>query len=340
MAFPLKQLAEWVQGIVSGDGDTAVGRLRPLNEAEAGDLTLVDGDKNLKAWAASPAAAAVVSLTFPDDPRPLLRVADPFAAFQTMLLRIRGDRSSPRAIHPTAVIHPTATLGPNAGVGPNAVIGEGTVIGSNATIHAGVVVGRFCALGDDVTLHPRVVIYDDCTLGDRVTLHAGAVIGADGFGYRFSNGKHVKVPQVGTVAIEDDVEIGANSTVDRAALGTTRVGAGTKIDNLVMVSHNCRIGRHNILAGQVGIAGSCTTGDYVVMGGQVGVADHCDIGAESVLAAQTGVIGDVPPKSKMFGMPAMPGREFFKVTAYALKVPDLRKDVKRIKAHLGLGDEA
>jgi len=338
VSFTLKQLAEWVGGILSGDGDLDVRRLLPLGEAEAGDLTFVDGPKNAAPWAASSAAAAVVPPDFPADARPLIRIANPFAAFQTMLLRIRGDRSSAREIHPSAVIHPTATIGTNARVEPFAVVGEGTVIGANATLHAGAVVGRFCQLGDDVTLYPRVVIYDDCTIGNRVTLHAGAVIGADGFGYRFHGMKHEKVLQVGTVVIEDDVEIGANSTVDRAALGTTRIGAGTKIDNLVMVSHNCQIGRHNILAGQVGIAGSCTTGEFVVMGGQVGVADHCDIGAGAVLAAQSGVIADVPAKAKMFGMPAMPGRDFFKVTAYALKVPEIRKELKRIQARLDRED--
>jgi UDP-3-O-[3-hydroxymyristoyl] glucosamine N-acyltransferase len=338
VSFTLKQLAEWAGGELAGDGNTTVRRLQPLTDAEAGDLTLVDGDRNAKAWAASPATAAVVPPHFPADARPLIRVREPFAAFQNLLLRIRGTRTSTREIHPSAVIHPTATLGPNASVGPLAVVGEGTVIGANVTLHPGAVVGRFCTLGDDVTIFPRAVIYDDCTLGSRVTLHAGAVIGADGFGYKFVNGKHEKVPQIGTVVIEDDVEIGANSTVDRATLGTTRIGAGTKIDNLVMVSHNCRIGRHNILAGQVGIAGSCGTGDYVVMGGQVGVADHCHIGAGAVLAAQSGVISDIEPSARMFGMPAMPGRDFFKMVAYAFKVPALRKEVERIKAQLGIGD--
>lgn len=339
MSLTLKQIAAWVNGEVAGDGATSIRRLLPLNEAEAGDLTLVDGDANAKKWANCPAAAAVVPPHFPADSRPLIRVAQPFAAFQTMLLRIRGDRSAAREIHPTAVVHPTAEFGSNASVGPYAVIGEGTVAGANLTLHAGAVVGRFCTLGTDVTLFPRVVVYDDCTLGDRVRLHAGVVIGADGFGYRFVGGRHEKVPQIGTVVIEDDVEIGANSTVDRAALGTTRIGAGTKIDNLVMVSHNCHLGRHNILAGQVGIAGSCTTGDYVIMGGQVGVADHCEIGAEAILAAQSGVISDIPAKARMFGMPAMPGRDFFKMVAYAFKVPGLRKDVDRLKAKLDVGGD-
>lgn len=334
MSFILKQLAEWVGGDVTGDANTPVSRLLPLSEAAAGDLTLVDGEKNARKWAASPAAAAVVPANFPDDVRPLLRVAHPFAAFQTLLLRIRGDRSSRREVHPTAVIHPTAVLGANASVGPHAVVGEGTVIGANATLHAGAVVGRYCTVGDDVTLYPRVVVYDDCTLGHRVTLHAGVVIGADGYGYRVVNGRHEKVPQIGTVVIEDDVEIGANATVDRATLGTTRVGAGTKIDNLVMVSHNCQIGRHNLLIAQCGLAGSCASGEYVVLAGQAGVADHIAIGDRAVIGAQAGIISDVPAGARMLGSPALPGVEHMKSVANLLKLPELRKAVAKLEKRM------
>lgn len=334
MLFILKQLAEWVGGEIVGDESTPVARLLPLSEAAAGDLTLVDGEKNAKKWAASPAAAAVVPANFPADARPLIRVANPFAAFQALLLRVRGERAFRREIHPAAVIHPAATVGANASVGPHAVVGEGTVIGDNATLHAGVVVGRFCNIGDDVTLYPNVVIYDDCTLGHRVTLHAGAVIGADGFGYRVVNGRHVKVPQIGTVVLEDDVEIGANTTVDRATLGTTRVGAGTKIDNLVMVSHNCRIGRHNLLISQSGLAGSCSTGEHVILAGQAGIADHIDLGDRVIIGAQAGIISDVPAGVRMLGTPGMPGREFMRAVVSLQKVGDLRKTVEELEKRM------
>lgn len=338
MSFLLKDLAGWVGGDVAGDGDTPVNRLMPLSEAEAGDLTLVDGERGLKGWPASPATAAVVAPTFPADARPLIRVSNPFAAFQALLLRIRGERPQPREIHPTAILHPTAKLGANASVGPHAVVGEGTVIGDNATLYAGAVVGRFCVLGDDVTLHPRVVIYDDCTLGHRVTLHAGVVIGADGYGYRVVNGRHEKVPQVGTVAVEDDVEIGANATIDRATLGTTRIGAGTKIDNLVMVSHNCRVGRHNLIVSQAGLAGSCTTGEYVILAGQAGIADHISIGDRAVIGAQAGIISDVPAGVRMIGNPGMPGMEYMKAMANLRKVGDLRKAVAALEKRMNAAE--
>lgn len=336
MPFTVADIAGWVGGTVSGPGDTPVSRVTSLTEAGPGDLTLVDGAKRLSEWELSKAAAAVVSFDFPDDPRPLVRVADPMAAFIGIVQRFRGDRPPETGIHPTAVIHPTATLGANPFVGPHAVIGAGTVIGANTRIHAGAVVGRSCTLGDDVTLFPRVTVYDDVTLGSRVVLHAGAVIGADGFGYKLVKGRHEKVPQLGGVVIEDDVEVGANATIDAGTFGPTRIGTGTKIDNLVIIAHNCRIGRFNIIVSQTGLAGSCTTGDYVVLAGQVGVADHCHIGDRTVIAAQSGVVSDVPADSRMFGLPAMPGREYLKCVAEWRRSPGVRADVARIKKHLGL----
>jgi UDP-3-O-[3-hydroxymyristoyl] glucosamine N-acyltransferase len=333
-------VAEWVGGEVVGDGDVRLTRPTALSDAGPGDLTFVDGDKNRKAWAACRASAAVVPQSFPNDPRPLIKVADPLATFLKIVLHFRGERPElPREIHPTAVVHPSAELGPNAHVGPHAVIGERTRIGANATIHAGVVIGRFCLIGDDVTLYPHVVLYDDCTLGNRVILHAHAVIGADGFGYRMVNGRHEKIPQVGSVEIADDVEIGASTTVDRGTVGPTRIGLGTKIDNQVMVAHNCQLGPHNILISQVGLAGSCTTGAYVVMAGQVGLADHVHVGDRAILGAQCGVIQDIPADAKMLGSPSMPGSEYLRCVANWQKLPELRKDVARIKKHLKL-DEA
>lgn len=338
MPCTVGEIAAWVGGTVSGAADTPISRATSLTDAGPGDLTLVDGAKRLAEWQASPAASAVVPADFPADAKPLIRVADPLAAFVQIVLRLRGDRPDDTGIHPTAVIHPSVVFGANPTVGPHAVVGEGTVVGANARILAGAVVGRFCTLGDDVTLHPRVVLYDDCVLGRRVIVHAGAVIGADGFGYRLVNGRHEKVPQLGNVALEDDVEVGANTTIDRATFGTTRVGAGTKIDNQVMVSHNCRVGRHNVFASQVGIAGSCVTGDYVVMAGQVGIADHVTIHDRAVIGAQAGVMTEVPAGTFMLGYPAVPGREYMKTVAEWGKLARVRRDVLRIKKHLKLDE--
>jgi UDP-3-O-[3-hydroxymyristoyl] glucosamine N-acyltransferase len=336
--FTVQQIADWIGGEIAGDSSLIIQNARSLGEASPEDITFVDNEKNLKAWTESKAAAAVVSKKFPAGERTLIRVEDPLSAFLQLALKLRGNRDSARQLDPTASIHPTARIGANASIGPFAVIGEGTTIGANATLHAGATVGRFCKLGDDVTIFPRAVLYDDCTLGHRTIIHANAVIGADGFGYRPVNGMHVKIPQLGSVEIGEDVEIGAGTTVDRGTFGPTRIGDGTKIDNLVMISHNCQIGKHNILVSQAGIAGSSSTGDYVILAGQVGVANGLHIGEHSVVGAQCGIIQDVPAKSRLLGSPAMPGNDYMRCVANWAKIPELRKDVKRIKKHLNLGD--
>jgi UDP-3-O-[3-hydroxymyristoyl] glucosamine N-acyltransferase len=269
--------------------------------------------------------------------RPIIRVADPLMAFVQVVQTLRGGpRLETHEVSAVAHVHPSAKLAPGVSVGPFAVIGEHAVIGENTTVHAGAVVGRGCRLGENVVIHPRVVLYDDCVLGNRVVVHAGAVIGADGFGYRVQDGRHVKVPQLGWVEIEDDVEIGACTTIDRGTFGPTCIGVGTKIDNLVMIGHNCRIGKHNILCSQVGIAGSTTTGDYVVMAGQVGVADHLTIGDHVTIMAKSGVSGNIPNGAQMLGTPAAPRREQVRVFSSLEKLPEIRRDVNRIKKHLGL----
>ena len=279
----------------------------------------------------------MVGATVPPNGRPVIRVADPLMAFADIVRHLRGHPEEPRGlIDPSAHIHPTAQLAPGVSVGPFASIGEGTQIGENTAVHTGAVIGRFCKLGRDTVIHPRAVLYADCVLGDRVRIHSGAILGADGFGYRTERGRHIKVPQLGWVEIENDVEIGAGSTIDRGTFGPTRIGAGTKIDNLVMIGHNCQIGRHNILCGQVGIAGSCSTGDYTVMAGQVGIADHIAIGAQVTIAAKSGVLCDIPNGSTVMGYPAMPGNEQLRLQILLKKLPDLRNDVKQIKKHLGL----
>jgi UDP-3-O-[3-hydroxymyristoyl] glucosamine N-acyltransferase len=241
-------------------------------------------------------------------------------------------------IHPTAVIHATAAIGADAAIGPFVTIGEGCVIGARCRLQHGVFVGHHARLGDDVALSPHVVIYDRCVVGNRVVIHANSVIGADGFGYRTVNGRHLKIPQVGNVELGDDVEIGACTTVDRATFGTTRIGAGTKIDNLVQVGHNCQIGRHNLFAGHVGIAGSVATGDYVVLAGQVGVADHCRIGDRTMLGARSGVHKDLPADQKLLGAPPTPIGEQLRIMMSLEKLPEIRKQIREIRKHLGLAE--
>jgi len=332
------QLAEWVRGEVLGDPDLPIANARAVHVAHPGDITFVDGERYASLWQNCKASAAVVALGVPFNGRTIIRVADPLMAFACIVQRLRGrPADQTHSIHPTAVIHPTASLGAGVSIGPHAVVGEESEIGTNATLHAGVVVGRGCRIGNDTILKPHVVVYDECVLGNRVVVHANAVIGADGFGYRLENGKHVKVPQLGWVEIEDDVEIGACSTIDRGTFGPTCIGAGTKIDNLVMIAHNCQIGRHNLLAGQVGIAGSSTTGEHVVMAGQAGAVDHVEIGDHAVIGARAAILGDISDHSRVLGYPAGPEGPIKRAWVLFERLPDMYKALRLINRHLGLG---
>ncbi len=338
----VRQLAALVGGEVLGDGEIVIRSARTLFEAGPGDLTFVDGIRNLEAWYHCAASAAIVPPSIPLNGRPLIRVADPLIAFGTIVQALRADRASPvtQRIDPTAHLHPTAVIGEDATIGPFVVVGEGSAIGARSQLCAGTVVGRFCTLGDDVVLHPNVVLYDDCRIGSRVTIHANAVIGADGYGYRATNGRHVKVPQIGCVEIGDDVEIGACTTIDRGTFGATRIGSGTKVDNQVMIGHNCQIGKHNLLVGQVGIAGSTKTGDNVTIAGQCGVSDHITIGDRVVVGALSGVIKDVPADSRVLGTPARPIKEAVRIVKSIDRLPGLISDVRQLKQKLGMLDKA
>jgi UDP-3-O-[3-hydroxymyristoyl] glucosamine N-acyltransferase len=336
----VRQLAELVQGQVCGDGDLVIQSARPLHDAGPGDITLAESDRYAAQLHACRAAAAVVGPRLATNGLTVIRVADPFSAFVTIAGHLRGKvEPPPHGIDPRAYVDPTAVIGPDASVLPFACVGAGAVIGARCRVHGGASVGRNCRLGDDVTLYPNAVLYDDTILGHRVIVHANAVLGADGFGYRLHEGRHAKVPQLGHVEIGDDVEIGAGTTIDRGTFGATRVGAGTKIDNLVQIGHNCRIGRHNLLVSQVGIAGSCTTGDYVVMAGQVGLADHLHVGDGAVIGARSGVAKDVAAGERVLGTPATPERDQKRVFMTLGKLPDMRRDLRRIKQHLGITDE-
>jgi UDP-3-O-[3-hydroxymyristoyl] glucosamine N-acyltransferase len=333
----LRELAELVNGNLVGDGDLQISAARPLNEAKGGEITFIENDKHAHLLPTSEASAAVVPPTFPLDGLSYIQVADPLGAFVQIARRLHG-RTEPavHGIDSRACVDPTATIGAEASIHPFASVAEGAVIGARCRIYNGAVVGRFCRLGDDVTLYPNAVLYDGTIVGDRVTIHANAVIGADGFGYRFQEGRHVKVPQLGNVEIGDDVEIGACTTIDRGTFQATRIGAGTKIDNLVMVGHNCRVGKHNLFVSQMGMAGSSSTGDYVVLAGQVGVVDHVHIGDGTVVGGKAAVTKDVPPGQRLLGAPATPEREQKRMLMSLEKLPEIRKDVQRIKQHLGL----
>ncbi len=337
MSFSLQQLAAIVQGTIRGDAATLIHAARPLGEASAGDITFIETDKHLGELAKSQASAAVVPHSVQNVDRPVIQAADPLAAFVAIVRHMHGRPELPvHGVDPKADIHPSVQLGPEVSIHPFASVGEGTVIGARCRLHPGCVIGRWCKLGDDVTLYPNAVLYDGTVLGNRVIVHANAVLGADGFGYRQQNGKHVKVPQQGNVELGDDVEIGACTTVDRGTFGPTRIGQGTKIDNLVQVGHNCRIGRHNLFVSQMGIAGSSSTGDYVIVAGQVGIVDHVHIGDRAIIGAGSGVPQDVPAGQVVLGAPARPARDQKRILLTLDKLPEMRRDLERIKKHLGL----
>jgi UDP-3-O-[3-hydroxymyristoyl] glucosamine N-acyltransferase len=332
VSITAERLAELVQGKLHGDGTVTIRAARPLHQAQAGDITFLDNPRNLAKLSASEASAAVVPAGVSLPGVTLIQVVDPLTAFIAIAQRLHARPAEPATgIDPRAIVHATATVGADVSVEALASIGQNTILGARCRIHTGVVIGRDCKLGDDVVLHPHVVLYDGTVLGDRVIIHANSVIGADGFGYRLQGGKHAKVPQLGTVEIAADVEIGANSAVDRATFGATRIGAGTKIDNLVQVGHNVELGAHNILCAGVAVGGSSSTGQYVVMGGQVGIKDHVRVGAGAMLAGQAGVIGDVEPRQSVIGFPAREAHEQMRVYALMGRLPEIYKDLQRLK---------
>ena len=340
MSITVQQLADLVQGTVHGDGSVSIQAARPLGTAQPGDITFVEDDRRAAQLPQTRASAAVAPLSAPLDGIPLIRVKDPLTAFVTIVRHMRGDAAEqPHGVDPRAFVHPSAVVGGGASIFPFASVGEKTVIGARCRIHGGAVVGRRCELGDDVTLHPGAVLYDDTVVGHRVTIHANSVIGADGFGYRLHEGKHVKVPQLGHVEIGDDVEIGACTTIDRGTFEATRIGAGTKIDNLVQIAHNCQVGRHNLFISQMGIAGSSSTGDYVVIAGQAGITDHVHIGDGAIIGAKAGVTKDVPAGQRTLGAPATPERDQKRILMTLERLPEMRKELRRILQHLGLAEE-
>jgi UDP-3-O-[3-hydroxymyristoyl] glucosamine N-acyltransferase len=340
MSVTVRQLAELVDGQVLGDADLLIHAARPVKEARTGEITFIEDDKHAPQLHDSAASAAVVAPSIIPNGKTLIRVKDPLTAFVAIVRHLHGRAEPPpHGIDSKASVHPSATIGAEPSLLPYAVVGEGTVVGARCRIHSGAVIGRFCKLGDDVVLHPNVVLYDGTVLGNRVIVHANSVIGADGFGYRFQGGRHAKVPQLGHVEIGDDVEIGACSTIDRGTFQATRIGTGTKIDNLVQVGHNCQVGRHNLFVSQMGIAGSSSTGDFVVVAGQVGIVDHVHIGDRVMIGGQAGVTKDVPAGQHILGSPATPEKEQKRILMTMERLPEIRRDLRKIKQHLGLNDE-
>lgn len=323
-------------GVLHGDAARPVRAVRALEKAGPEDLAFVADAKAERAAAASAAGVLLVRSRDRFAGRDVIETPDPASAVIEVLKRLHPPRVARPGIHPTAVVEEGATVAASAEIGPFVVVGAGSAIGDAAILEAHAVVGRACSVGRAARLHPHVVLYDAVSIGDRVEIHSGAVIGADGFGYVPAKDGIRKVPQVGTVVLEADVEIGANSCVDRASLEVTRIGAGTKVDDLVMVGHNCDVGRHGFLCAQTGLAGSSILGDGVVLGGQVGVGGHLRIGNGVRVGAQSGVNGDVPDGASINGSPHLSYRDSMKSLVEYRRLPETARLVRELAGRAGL----
>lgn len=329
------QIAERIGATVIGDPELPLTGFAPADSARPGDLTFAENESYFARAKQSAASAILVAGDFPPDAKTLIRVTSARVAFAQVLPLFFPDPTFTPGIHPSAVVASTAQVDPTAHVGPHCVVGERVKIGPGAVLIAQVYVGDDCTVGEQTRLFPHVTLYQRSHLGKRVRIHAGAVIGADGFGYVFDGSEHRKVPQVGQVQIQDDVEVGANTTIDRAALGATIICKGTKIDNLVQIAHNVTIGEHSIIVAQVGIAGSTKIGANVTVAGQAGIAGHLRIGDRVTLAAQSGVMHHIPEGQKWMGSPAQPDRITKRQLLAIERLPDLLRRVHELERRLG-----
>ena len=336
----LKELAEWVDGTVVGDGEIEISGVESLEEARAGQITFISNPKYLSHLSKTNASAVIVSKEVTQADKPLLCVTNPQLAFAKVLTLFSRKPYQPKGIDSKAWISPTARLGKDVTVYPFVYIGDRCSIGDRATFYPGVTVDEDSSIGEDSILYPNVSVYPGTIVGKRVIVHSGAVVGSDGFGYVKEGKRNVKIPQVGIVEIEDDVEIGANTTIDRATLGKTIIGRGVKIDNLVMLAHNVVIGEDSIIVAQVGIAGSTKIGSNVTLAGQVGVKDHVEIGDNAMVGAQAGVIFDLPGSQGYHGSPALPQREYIRAITTLPKLPEMRKTLLDLGKRLQKMEEA
>jgi UDP-3-O-[3-hydroxymyristoyl] glucosamine N-acyltransferase len=336
MSRTVLEIAEFLGCTFLGDGTTSITRVSSWENADISSLIFIESGRAGAALAGQSRAGCVIAQpeSAPDNCRAAILSAHPKLDFARAAAFIHPRPRAAGVKHKTAVIAPDAQVAEDCDIGPYVVIGAGSKIGPGCILHAGVVIGEDCVLESECVLHPHVVLYPGSMLGNRVVLHAGVVIGSDGFGYVFDGSTHVKFPQVDRIFIGDDVEVGANTAIDRGALDATRIGAGTRIDNLVQIAHNVQIGKGVIIAAQTGISGSTVIEDYVVLGGQVGVADHVRIQRGAVVGAKGGVLphkivrsGDV-----YWGIPVRPLREFKRINAIFGRLPEMKADVDALKA--------
>jgi UDP-3-O-[3-hydroxymyristoyl] glucosamine N-acyltransferase len=339
MNASLGDIAKLVQGtLIGGDSTIIIAAISPIDDISTGSIVFAEGEENIKLAEASPAAVILASIQTHSLIKPVIQVAHPFKAFIKLLQYFYPSPAITPGVHPTAVLGEGVQLGQNVFIGPYVVIEAGSVIADDCVLKSHIHVGSNVHLGVNTTIHSHVTIYDNCQIGSRVIIHASTVIGSDGFGYTYMDGQHVKIPHVGRVIIEDDVEIGANTAVDRATMGATVIGQGTKIDNLVQVAHSVKLGKNNILCGFTGIAGSTTSGNNVIFAANVGVSDHVRIDDNVVLGARTGV----PPNKHLksgtvyLGSPARPKDLAIKHELSVNRIPLIRKNIKSLTEQMAI----
>ncbi|MBS3906647.1 MAG: UDP-3-O-(3-hydroxymyristoyl)glucosamine N-acyltransferase [Syntrophaceae bacterium] len=340
MKKKLSELAEYVGGTLIGDGDAEISGVASIDDARPGEITFIANPKYLRKLGETSASAVIVSKEVTTADKFLIRAANPHLAFVKILTLFLVKPYQPKGIDPSAQISPTAQLGKDLTIYPYVYIGDRCRIEDRVALYPGVYVGGDSVIGEDSVLHPNVSVYSGSVIGKRVILHSGVVIGADGFGFVKEGKTNVKIPQVGRVIIEDDVEVGANSTIDRAALGQTIIRRGVKIDNLVQVAHNVEIGEDSIIVAQVGIAGSTKIGKNVILAGQVGVGGHIEIGDNVQVGGQSGVGQSLPSNQAYSGNPAMPHREWLRTVMTLPKLPGMRKILTDIETRLKKMEEA
>jgi len=339
MQTTVGQLAALLEGTVEGDETIAIRGISSIEDAQDGDITFAETDKLLSSAGRSRASAVIAPANSPKlegalANKPLIRVKNPRFAFAQALRIFAPEPKVYQGIHPTAVIGENAKLGHNASVHALAFLGDNVTLGKNCVVYPFVYVGDNVSIGDNCVIYPHAVLHDNTEIGSSVVIHSGSVLGTDGFGYLFIENRHYKIPQIGRVIIEDDVEIGANVTIDKARTGSTRIGAGTKIDNLVHIGHNVTVGKNCVIVAQVGVSGSVDIGSGVILAGQVGIKDHVTIGDGSIVAAKAAVIGDLKPHSFVSGMYGRPhGNEMRAQVLYG-RLPEMSKQMKDLEARL------
>jgi UDP-3-O-[3-hydroxymyristoyl] glucosamine N-acyltransferase len=335
MQLSLGQLAQLVGGVLEGPAERMVSGIKGINEAGPSDVTFLANLKYAPALAQTRAGVVLVSQ---EQPVPaglaVIRVKNPYLAYAQLLTEATRRPYVPLGVHPRAVVEDSARLGEGCSVHALAYVGPEVELGQRVVLHPGVYLGAGARVGDDTVLHPNVVVYQGCLIGRRCIIHAGTVIGSDGYGFVPDGQRHFKIPQVGIVQIDDDVELGASNTVDRAATGRTWIQSGVKTDNMVHIAHNCVIGANSLLVAQVGISGSTTLGQSVVLGGQVGVAGHLKLGDGVMVGGGSGVAQDLEPGAVVSGYPVMPHRLWLRTRGLVKRLPELFKRVKDLESRL------